>query len=161
MARSSIHVPESTVQQDEDSSEGLDYEDDVTENQGEDQVDLREVLNDKCDKHGDDVGQDEVWEQQQRIMEHNREKRDRIKKRLERQRQLAHERLREEEEKEELERMEREIKELNQKRSVEAHVSRGKKGTRTLHGRGRGSAPAKTSKLNLNSRDRSIPHNES
>ena len=65
-----------------------------------------------------DLGRDEVWDEQKRVMEYNRQKRERARLRLQRERQIAEEKLREAQEREELRRMEAEIKELNQKRSV-------------------------------------------
>ena len=50
-------------------------------------------------------------------MAENREKRERVKCRLERQKRLAQEKLKEEQEKEELARMQRQIREINRKRS--------------------------------------------
>ena len=63
-----------------------------------------------------DLGREEVWQQQERIMNENREKRDRLRRRLERQKQIAQEKLREEQERIELIQMEQEIKEINNRR---------------------------------------------
>ena len=78
----------------------------------EPETDVRECDPDK------DLGRDEVWAQQQQVIEANRQKRERARRRLEREMQIAEEKLREEQEREELRAMERQIMELNQKRSV-------------------------------------------
>ena len=63
-----------------------------------------------------DLGRDEVWQQQQDVIERNRAKRERARLRLQRERQIAEEKLREAEEREQLRRLEQEIKDINQKR---------------------------------------------
>ena len=70
------------------------------------------------ERDGQDLGSDEVWQKQEQILASNREKRERLRKRLERQKQIAEEKLWDEQERMELVRMENEIKQLNQKRSV-------------------------------------------
>ena len=65
-----------------------------------------------------DLGSDEVWCRQEEILQMNKEKRERLKKRLERQRILAEAKLIEEKEHMEITKMESEIVELNQRRSV-------------------------------------------
>ena len=60
-----------------------------------------------------------MWNKKQKILQENRERREKVKRHLERQKHLAQEKLIEEQEKEELYRMEKEIHEINQRRSVE------------------------------------------
>ena len=89
----------------EDGTE-LHYEDDVGD-------DRRVVSEHGGSDHGtdgeNDVASDEVWNKQQQLIKQGREKREQIKRRLEREKQLAEEKLVAEKEKEELQRMEREI----------------------------------------------------
>ena len=65
-----------------------------------------------------DLGHDETWRKQQELLQANRDKMDRMRRRLERQRKVEEAKLREEQERAELAKMEREILELKQKRSV-------------------------------------------
>ena len=66
--------------------------------------------------HGEDLGEDEVWQCKEEMLLANREKLDKLKKRLEQQKRLAEEKLIEEQEKMLIAKMENEIKAINQKR---------------------------------------------
>ena len=99
-----------------DAETALDYIDDVPDDASVQVLDNRQVVEVESENENEnDIARDEVWNRQQEILKENREKRERIKIRLERQRQLAEEKLQEEQEKEEFARMQREIKMLNQK----------------------------------------------
>ena len=121
----------------------LDYEDDLLSTR----LDVESVITVKTSEHDHDhmqggqggleqneqqpmfdLGRDEVWQQQEQVMAANRERCERLRKRLERQKQVAEEKLREEQEGMELAKMENEIKQINQKRLVvvrEHQVNRG------------------------------------
>ena len=67
-------------------------------------------------EQGRDIGSDEVWHEQEQIMWENREKMEHLKKCLQHQREMAENKLQEEQERAEVARMESEIRLLNQKR---------------------------------------------
>ena len=105
--------------------ESLDYEDDVQEEVQEE----RHTVPDESEGEND-VAHDEVWERKQAQIVQSREKREHLRKRLERQRIEAEEKLNEEREKEELEKMEREIRHLDKQRSVGLKI-KGTTGTKS------------------------------
>ena len=67
---------------------------------------------------GEDLASDDVWERQQRKLQEEREQRELLKRRLQRQKDLAQAKFIAEQEKETLKQMERDIMEINQRRSV-------------------------------------------
>ena len=90
----------------------LDYYDETNES-------VVEIKDGAGENEGDrDLGVDEVWQREEENLATNRQKMDRLKKRLQRQCQLEEAKLQEEQERVELVRMEREIIELKQQRSV-------------------------------------------
>ena len=105
----------------DEASTLLDYVDDITEG-GE--TDIHEDGGggepepSEDQGEGSDIAREEVWLEKQRLLVKNREKREMLIKRLERQKFLAQEKLEEEQHKELMETMEREIKEINQERLV-------------------------------------------
>ena len=101
-----------TVMEDDDTDTLLDYEDDFPA----DSVSEQQVLG--AEGGGEDLASDDVWERQQRKLQEEREQRELLKRRLQRQKDLAQAKFIAEQEKETLKQMERDIMEINQRRSV-------------------------------------------
>ena len=119
---------------DEDDAETLlDYEDDVDEQE----VDPEPV--EGAVGGEEDLASDEVWEKHQKKLQDERERRELLKRRLERQKNLALAEFEAEQEKDELKQMERDISELNQKRLVDTlnKVSRGRGSRRAVQSKKR------------------------
>ena len=124
----SVFKTESELEQGSEASEQLTSEqelrllqDDGLEPQAAVQTSVIVTETEEEDENRDpekDLGRDEVWQQQQNVMEQNRQKRERVRKRLQREREIAAEKLREAEDREEMKRMEQEIIEINKKWSV-------------------------------------------
>ena len=119
----------------EDHDTSLDYEDNLGSN-GDDKTGLDdkngsvglEAGGQMTGSDENDLGRDDVWKKHQRAIMETKEKRERLMKRLKRQRQLAEQHLQEERDKEQFERMEREMEkeicELNDKRLVGSRNTR-------------------------------------
>ena len=81
-----------------------------------------------------DIGRDEVWTTQEKLMKENKEKMDRLQKRMQRQVVLAAERLRMEQQKANIQQMQKQIKQMEQNRyATIKSMSQPLKGTRNTN----------------------------
>ena len=136
--QSTSSLMDSWFADDVDDTEVLDVVDDVGEeevislNSRESKVQSVVVMAGETECHDKqqtstipDLGSDEVRQQQECIMAANREKREQLRKKLERQRRVAEEKLQEEQGKIELVKMESEIIKINQRRSASHNTFKG------------------------------------